>query len=124
MFIKMLVLYCYSLYATEVSITSNNVHFKIVSNDTLLSFSDLTTDLSITKKKCNQNIFNRISTNISNLLANPISDVDQQNLLVIRVDNKNYFESPTTIRSKYFLNFKSTIKNAKIEELLDCKVKK
>jgi hypothetical protein len=124
MFIKILFFYCYSLYATEFSITSDTVHFKIVSNDTVLSYSDLTTDLSINKKKCNQNIFNRISTSLTNLLSNPISDIDREKMLVIRVDNKNYFESPSTARAKYFLNFKTIFNDAKIEELLNCKNKK
>lgn len=119
--IFLLVLAINTSFATELKIHYNNFRSTINSVATEITYKDTSTDLSLKKKKCNTHIIERLFKELNDQSRNLTLEKIQDHPMTITIDGIKQTIDQRSPKGQFFHNYIDVIKQAKIEEMLNCK---
>lgn len=109
-----------SLQATEIEIRFNNFQSKIVSTSSFLSYKDTNTDLSLKAKKCNAHIIKNIDNLLIKNSRQLIKEEVKDHPMTLIVDQEKWVIDQRSKKGQFYHHFIEVIKQAKVEESLNC----
>ena len=113
------VLFSHQLLAETYSIRHKNFSFKIDVNNERILYTAPQTELTLSKKKCNEHLF-QLFTERTRSLTKRVSTPKTKRDLEISNNGVQYFLISGDKHFDYFSNFDQNFKTLKIEEQLIC----
>lgn len=109
------------LEATELKIHYNHFRSTIKATTEEISYKDMTTDLSLKKKKCNSHILERLYKELNEQSKNLTIEKVQNHPMTVTIDGVQQTIDQRSAKGQFFHRYVEAIKQAKIEEMLNCK---
>ncbi len=107
--------------AAELKIHYNNFRSTINSSASEVAYKDTTTDLSVKKKKCNSHIVERLFKELNDRSRNLAMEKVESHPMTITIDGLQQTIDQRSPKGQFFHNYIEVMKEAKIEEMLNCK---
>lgn len=119
--ILFLVLTMNTAFTSELKIHYNNFRSSINSTAEETSYKDVTIDLSVKKKKCNSHIVERLFKELNDQSKNLIMEKVQDHPMTVTIDGIKQTIDQRSLKGQFFHHYIEVMKQAKIEEMLNCK---
>lgn len=120
-FLFMTLIVSTSLWATEVHISYNNFQSTLTISSKLISYKDTNTYLTIQTRKCSDHIIARVKKSFDLQSRNLFHEKVEDHPMTLILDKAKYVIDERSPKGQYFHHFIEVIKEAKIEEMLNCR---